>query len=62
MGNQQDVTDTADAKYKCLDYNTLKILVSVDGRLNEQSNQVAVLSSQVTKLEINIDNINGNTS
>ncbi|VDI14710.1 Hypothetical predicted protein [Mytilus galloprovincialis] len=58
LGNQQDVTDAADAKSKSLDYNTLKKLVNFDdsiqrnvNRLNDHSNELAVQSSKITKLE-----------
>ncbi|XP_071139706.1 uncharacterized protein [Mytilus edulis] len=58
LGNQQDVTDAAAAKSKSLDYNTLKKLVNFDDsirhnlkRLNDQSNELEVQSSKITKLE-----------
>ncbi|XP_071138346.1 uncharacterized protein [Mytilus edulis] len=58
LGNQQDVLDADDAKSKSLDYNTLKKLVNQDdsiqrnvNRLNYHSNELAVQSSKITKLE-----------
>ncbi|CAG2241546.1 unnamed protein product [Mytilus edulis] len=59
LGNQQDVTDADDAKSKnSLDYSTLKKLVNQDDsiqhnlrRLNDHSNELAVQSSKITRLE-----------
>ncbi|CAG2210514.1 unnamed protein product [Mytilus edulis] len=67
-GIPQDVTDAADAKSKCLDYNTLKKLVNFDdsiqrnvNRLNDHSNELAVHISKIITLETNVEYIGKGT-
>ncbi|VDI58191.1 Hypothetical predicted protein [Mytilus galloprovincialis] len=61
LGNQQDVTDAADAKSKVLDYNALKELLNVSfrnlKRLNDFGNELAVQSSKIKKLKSTVKNM-----
>ena len=64
MGNQQDVTDAADAKSKVLDFNALKELLNVGfsfhrnlQRLNDFGNELAVQSSKIKKLKSTVKNM-----
>lgn len=59
LGNQQDVTDAADAKQsKCLDYKALKELVNLGDsiernqmRLTDHSHKLADHTTRIAKLE-----------
>ncbi|CAG2198756.1 unnamed protein product [Mytilus edulis] len=64
LGNQQDITDAADAKSKVLDHNALREQVNFRysiqynlKRLNDHSNELAVQTSKIRKLELNVENI-----
>ncbi|CAC5380299.1 unnamed protein product [Mytilus coruscus] len=64
LGSQQDATDAVDAKSKVLDYKALNELVNFGGgiqrnlkRLNDHSNELAVHTSKIRKLETIVENM-----
>ncbi|CAG2224382.1 unnamed protein product [Mytilus edulis] len=51
LGNQQDVTDAADAKSKVLDYKTIKELMMIEKRLIDHTIILAEHTTRIAQLE-----------
>lgn len=64
LGNQQDVTDAAEAKSKCLDYEELKERVNRDNsiqrnhmRLTDHGYKLADHTTRIAKLEATVESV-----